>query len=253
MDAVDDPLKPIVTPVDLRGGFTPLGPVPHVPPDPDPARGSEAGVRACVRVAGLHRGVDLAMPMVLPESWSISAYEAMLRKLRKKFGDADLIYEAAAERWLEIRQRWGTAIGGEADLIALCLHMVIPRAFDLCRKRAWVGRRRRIPLIDLADPNAEPADTEARNPLEALVSCLGRLPRRERELLRQSYFERRSDRAIAELRLQADRKPRPPGSPEGCRALEAARKAVSRERKAALENLRDRIVAELARGDDLAA
>jgi hypothetical protein len=43
----------------------------------------------------------------------------MLRVLRKCFGDLDLVFEAAAERWLEVRELAGPPPGSADELIGL--------------------------------------------------------------------------------------------------------------------------------------
>lgn len=200
--------------------------------------------------------------MELNWSWAEEAYAAMVRVLRKRFGEQDLVYEAAAERLLEIWEKPGPAVAGEGHLVGLCLTFVEQRAIDVLRKQGRL-RQRRVPLGDVADRRPDLREEEIRGLLRVQEVCLRRLPARRRMILRQYYEQGLSDREIAWRRVRREkwgRVRRGSGTAEKAaaqeerrRAIEAARKAVSRERRAALEGLRLLVEVEAARADCPAA
>jgi len=217
----------------------------------------------------LRRGLRGCECMSLPDSWVEEAYAAMLRVLRKRFGERDLIYEAAAERLLEVWPRFGPSVAGEGELVGLCLKFVERRAIDMLRRQGWLWSRRE-PLGEVADRRAGPAEDDVKGLLRAQESCLLRLPSRWRALLEMYYLQGRSDRVIARVleglgdreiaredrlinECTTARKGRHVEAFRAAkarqRAIEAARKAVSRERQAALRQLRRLVEAEVAGAD----
>ena len=200
--------------------------------------------------------------MVLPDSWVEEAYAAMLRVLRKRFGERDLIYEAAAERVLEILEKPGLGPTGEGELVGLCLAFVVHRALDLLRQQGRL-RQRWVPLGEVACRRPGPGEDEIRGMLRAQEACLRRLPARRRELLRLYYEQGMSDRAIAwrqvrrakwgRVRPGANKLEKDAAGEERRKAIEAARKSVSRERRAALEGLRLLVEVEFAEANGPAA
>lgn len=199
--------------------------------------------------------------MEIPHAWLEAAYAAMLRKLRKEFGEKELIYDAAADRLLEIWRKRGLLVASEGEFVALCLKGVVWRARDLMR---WPGgrRRKRVPLEEVADRRDGFGVRELEAMLRALLACLSQMPDRGRLVLELYYFDGRSDRDIAQRlaglsdpevgRGAVQRRENGPSNASQ-RAIEAARKAVSRERFAALGHLRKLIESEMAWAERLAA
>jgi RNA polymerase sigma factor (sigma-70 family) len=200
--------------------------------------------------------------MNLPDRWSEAAYMATLRVLRKSFRDEDLVFEAAAERWLEILELVWPPLGSVDELIGLCLTHVMHRALDLLRKQRGL-KRRWAPLDEVANRPVEPARQEIRAQLWVQERCLDQMPPRQREVVRLYYLTGLSDREIAWRRVRKARLGRAPsGAPdqekarvksERRRAIERARKSVNCQRWGALDCLRRLIQAELAREECPAA
>jgi hypothetical protein len=194
--------------------------------------------------------------MDFPAAWSEAAYERMLRKLMNRFED-DICRAAAAERWMEVRRFPGPAPADASELTALCLKYVDMRAIDFLRKER---RMRSVPLTgDISDRRGDAAQAQRQH--RALETCLALLPRRHRLLLDQAYFDGLSDCEVARRRLtgrdrpeiERDEAERRPADAIPRKELDAARKRVGRERKAALESLRRLMEAELAHEDSSAA
>lgn len=202
--------------------------------------------------------------MSVSQSWWEAAYVAMIPVLRKQFDDQDLVHDAAVERLIEISKKRDPAPASEGEFVGLCLYGAAWRARDLQRK--W-GRLRRkwAPPEEFVDPWAEPKAREVRMLLQVQWACLRRLPDRSRRLLELYYFDGRSDRDVARLLAGMSaraigredawiRKSLAPGRGGGAaeraeakarkRAIEAGRKAVSRERLGALWRLRELIEVE---------
>jgi hypothetical protein len=137
------------------------------------------------------------------------------------------------------------------------------RALDLLRKQRGLKLKRRwVPLDEVADRPVEPAWQSIWALLCSQKKCLDQMPPRQSEVLRLAYLRGLNDREIAvqrlrdrKIALQRLRKARRGHVPRGASgaldahdheekarerrlAIEAARKAVNRERRAALECLR---------------
>jgi RNA polymerase sigma-70 factor (sigma-E family) len=90
--------------------------------------------------------------------------------------------------------RWDAI--GDLDRPEFYVRKMVLNEFLSWRRRSW----RVIPAGDAplaADPVGDPADRHADR--EALLSEIGRLPRRQRAVLVLRYYEDRSDAEIAEL------------------------------------------------------
>ena len=187
----------------------------------------------------------------------------MLRKLRKRFGEGDLIYEAAAERWMEMRRRAGPTPGTAGELVGLCLKYVEERALDLLRKQ---GRLRQS--VGAAGRGRGSAGGPRGGGDPGAAAGAGGVPGAAARAAAGVVASSTTKRASAIGRSPGsgcggeDRGRAARGASEAekaaagearRRAIEAARKAVSRERRAALEGLRLLVEAEAARADCLAA